>query len=122
MVRPIYPIAPAAPIEQTIKPASLPRYQESFKDILQKEEQLLKISKHAQTRMDERNIRISDHKWQSIYEKVTEAKEKGVTEALVVVDGKAMVVSTKNNTVITALDQTEADSKVFTNINGAILI
>lgn len=82
----------------------------SFRDILQNQQELT-ISKHAAERMQERNIQLSNQEWQSIQEKVKEAKQKGVKDALVVIDGNAMVVSVKNNTVITALNQSEADKK-----------
>lgn len=93
----------------------------SFGDILQ-QQQGLAVSKHAADRMRERNIQFSNKEWESIHEKVKEAKQMGVKDALVVVDGSAMVVSVKNNTVITALNQSEADKKVFTNIDGTILL
>lgn len=38
------------------------------------------------------------------------------------VDSLAFIVSVPNQTVITAMDQTEADENVFTNIDGAVII
>ncbi|MFB4167492.1 TIGR02530 family flagellar biosynthesis protein [Virgibacillus sp. JSM 102003] len=93
----------------------------SFKDILAGV-QHPKISKHAKERLSERNITISETQWQAISEKMTEAKQKGVTDSLVVTDNAALLVSTKNNTVVTAMQKEEAISKIFTNINGTILI
>ncbi|WP_152656391.1 TIGR02530 family flagellar biosynthesis protein [Oceanobacillus sp. CFH 90083] len=121
MVRPIQPIVPAISKEQYIQQTSTEKGKSSFKDILNQQQSLI-ISKHAADRMKQRNIQFTNQEWQSIQEKVTEAKQKGVTEALVVASGNAMVVSVKNNTVITALHQTEADNKVFTNIDGTILL
>lgn len=82
----------------------------------------IKISKHAQTRLTERNIKIDDAKWQRISEKVVEARQKGITDSLVVTDQATLLVSTKNNTVVTAMDRQEAQSRIFTNINGTILV
>src|SRR5699024_4134062 len=82
----------------------------------------LKVSKHAKHRMIERNININQNKWQQINDKVLEAKEKGVTDALVVIDEATLIVSTKNNTVVTALNRLDASNKIFTNINGTILL
>ena len=95
-----------------------------FSDLLQKHytDTDVKVSKHAKMRLSERNIYIDDAKWQQIGSKMTEAKQKGVTDALVILDDAALVVSTKNNTVVTALNQHEAENKIFTNINGTILI
>ncbi|TCT26767.1 flagellar operon protein [Melghiribacillus thermohalophilus] len=82
----------------------------------------LKVSKHAQKRMDERNIQISASTWNQIQEKVKEAKTKGVTDSIVILNQAALVVSAKNNTVITAMDRTEAGHQIFTNVNGAIIL
>ncbi|MHA6251291.1 TIGR02530 family flagellar biosynthesis protein [Oceanobacillus sp. CAU 1775] len=93
----------------------------SFEEVL-KAESNLKISKHASDRIKERNIEITDKLWQTIGERVQEAKQKGVTDSLVVLNDAALLVSAKNNTVVTAMDRTESLSKTFTNINGTILI
>jgi|SRR5690625_618434 len=82
----------------------------------------VKVSKHAKMRLQEREIHINNEKWQQISEKMNEAKAKGVTDALVVMDEVALVVSTKNNTVVTALHHKEAADKIFTNINGTIIM
>lgn len=82
----------------------------------------VKVSKHAQQRLVERNIRISNQKWQEIGRKMNEAKVKGITDALVVTDNTTLVVSTKNNTVVTALLNDEIEEQIFTNINGAIVM
>ncbi|MYL33147.1 flagellar protein [Pontibacillus yanchengensis] len=94
----------------------------SFQEVLQKEVESLTISKHARTRLQERNIHIQDNVWETISSKVKEAKAKGVTESLVVTKDAALVVSAKNDTVITAMDRKEAASQIFTNINGTILM
>ncbi|TWI55164.1 TIGR02530 family flagellar biosynthesis protein [Halalkalibacter nanhaiisediminis] len=82
----------------------------------------LKLSKHAKQRMDMRGIEFSTEKWMTIQEKVSEAKKKGVHDSLVLTNEAALVVSTKNNTVITVLNREEAQSQIFTNINGTIVI
>lgn len=93
----------------------------NFKDVLAKQ-QHLKISKHATDRLHERNIQIDDKEWQAIGEKVVEAKRKGITDSLVVTNNAALLVSAKNNTVVTAMNREEATNRIFTNINGTILI
>lgn len=93
----------------------------NFKDVLH-QVQDVKISKHAEQRLIERNIQIDDKQWKIIGEKMNEAKEKGVKDSLVVMDKAALLVSTENHTIVTAMDRAEATSRVFTNINGTILI
>lgn len=92
-----------------------------FKDILV-DAQTVKVSKHAKERLQERNIMINDKQWQAITEKMIEAKNKGITDSLVVTNDAALLVSTKNHTVVTAMNKEEATNKIFTNINGTILI
>lgn len=97
------------------------KVEHKFSDVLA-DVSKLKVSKHAAQRLSERNIEISKDKWQVINGKINEARALGVTDALVVTNEAALVVSAKNNIVITALNNQEASSKVFSNINGTILI
>ena len=50
------------------------------------------------------------------------AGEKGISESLVLVDNMAFIVNVDNNTVVTAMDSAKAQEKVFTNIDGAVII
>ncbi|WP_099158101.1 TIGR02530 family flagellar biosynthesis protein [Virgibacillus ndiopensis] len=103
------------------KPVNKQYPQTSFKDVLL-DVQSLKVSKHAKERLNERNITIDDKEWQTISEKMVEARHKGVTDSLVITNKAALLVSAKNNTVVTAMNRDEASSKIFTNINGTIVI
>ncbi|WP_144509252.1 TIGR02530 family flagellar biosynthesis protein [Bacillus sp. FJAT-22090] len=82
----------------------------------------LKVSKHANQRLTERNIHITDAEWQLVSDKVFEARSKGVKDSLVLMDQAALIVSAKNATVITAMDRTEAKDQLFTNIDGTIVL
>ncbi|MER2262367.1 MAG: TIGR02530 family flagellar biosynthesis protein [Psychrobacillus sp.] len=82
----------------------------------------LKVSKHANQRLLERNIHISDAQWQLVSDKVSEARSKGVKDSLVLMDQAALIVSAKNATVITAMDRKEANNQLFTNIDGTIVL
>ncbi|WP_374724034.1 TIGR02530 family flagellar biosynthesis protein [Calidifontibacillus erzurumensis] len=115
---------PLSQIKQQQLKTSVKKQTQSFKQILGtfQEDNPLKISKHAEKRLNERNIHIDEQLWNKIAEKVNEAKAKGISDSLVVTDKAALIVSTKNNTVITAMDRTEASSQIFTNINGTILL
>ncbi|GAB4072517.1 hypothetical protein GCM10028778_03460 [Barrientosiimonas marina] len=111
------PVAPG----RSVPKSSEPKPSSAFKDVLH-DVQELKLSKHAEQRLDERGITISQAEWQAMTDKVSEARQKGVTDSLVLTDETALLVSTKNNTVITGMHKAEAASKIFTNINGTILI
>lgn len=93
----------------------------NFKDVLI-DAQTVKVSKHAKERLQERNIAINDREWKIITDKMVEAKNKGITDSLVVTTNAALLVSTKNHIVVTAMNREEATNKIFTNINGTILI
>lgn len=82
----------------------------------------LTLSKHARERLIERDIEISDSRWEVIEQKVNEAKKLGVKDSLVLLDNAALIVSAKNNTVITAMNRQEAMAHIFTNINGTIVL
>lgn len=98
----------------------------SFGDIL-KEKQIenstgLKFSKHASMRLADRDITLSDSQSKRLADGVEAAGKKGVNESLVMVDDYAFIVSVPNKTVVTAMDKTETNSNVFTNIDGAVIM
>ena len=82
----------------------------------------LKFSKHAVNRLSDRNIYLTDAQNVRLENGVKQASEKGIKESLVLVDSLAFIVNVPNKTVVTALDQTEANSNIFTNIDGAVII
>lgn len=75
-----------------------------------------------QKRLDERNIQISPSQWNEIHEKMLEAKQKGVTDSVIVTKDAVLVASTKNHTIITALDKNNQSDQLITNINGTIIL
>ncbi|MCQ5363742.1 flagellar operon protein [Anoxybacillus salavatliensis] len=113
---------PHTPLIPSKKQTVVSTERQSFRDELTKAEQTLKISKHAQQRLQERNIHINDEQWEMIGQKIAEAKQKGVRDSLVITDEAALIVSAVNQTVITAMHREEAQTQLFTNINGAIII
>jgi len=82
----------------------------------------LKLSKHAENRLYERNIHLSNEMWKKVEKAVHQAEQKGVKEALVLTNQAAFVVSTSKKVIITALDRKSASEHVFTNIDGTIVI
>ncbi len=82
----------------------------------------LKFSKHADSRLTERNINLSDEQMERLKEGANKAGAKGIKESLVILDKYSFIVNTKNNTVITAMDQDYEDENIYTNIDGAVII
>ncbi|MBP3469242.1 MAG: flagellar protein [Lachnospiraceae bacterium] len=85
-------------------------------------EQVLKFSKHAAGRLEERNIELSQTQLERLQEGTLRAGEKGINESLVLMDQLAFIVNIPGNTVITAMDQTETEQNIFTNIDGAVIV
>ena len=79
----------------------------------------LKFSKHANERMVSRNIDLTESQLARLESGAKRAGEKGIKESLVMVDDLAFIVNVKNNMVITAVEK--EDSKIFTNIDGAVI-
>lgn len=84
--------------------------------------QELKFSKHAAGRLSDRGIELSDSQMERLNDGVRRAGQKGIKDSLVIVDELAFIVNIPNRTVVTAMDSTETDDNVFTNINGAVIM
>lgn len=93
----------------------------SFQEILQQKSNV-KFSKHATGRLAERNISLTEEQLERLNDGAKKAGQKGIKDSLVIVDKLAFIVNVPNNTVVTAMDSTEATENVFTNINGAVIM
>lgn len=102
----------------------------SFEEILRQKRNLqtgeLKFSKHADSRLSQREISLTESQRKRLEDGTLKAREKGMKESLVMVDELAFIVNVKNNTVVTAMsleaDSMGSDDAVFTNIDGAVII
>lgn len=97
----------------------------SFEEVLRSKQETnevteLKFSKHANERLASRNIDLSDEQLERLEEGAKKASQKGIQDSLVMVDDLAFIVSIKNHTVVTALN--DSDEKIFTNIDGAVIV
>jgi flagellar operon protein len=107
--------------------ANLPpaKQDSSFRSILEQHIESagnVKFSKHAEARLDQRNIKLSDSQLKRIRAGMEKAQSKGVRDTLVLVDDMAFVVNIRSKTVITALNSDDMRENVFTNIDGAVII
>lgn len=87
-----------------------------------RENTTLKFSKHADARLNERNISLSGEQLKRLEDGTLQAYRKGIKESLVLLDNYAFIVNTKSNTVITAMDNTKDTENIYTNIDGAVII
>ena len=81
----------------------------------------IKFSKHATARMETRGINFSSNQMQRLSSAVSQVDAKGGKESLVMLDNTALVVSIKNDTVITVVDREQLKNNVFTNIDSAVI-
>lgn len=105
----------------------LSKPQISFQDVLmqktlQGQAEELRFSKHAAVRLSDRGIELSENQMERLNDGVRRAQQKGIKDSLVIVDQLAFIVNVPNNTVVTAMDSTETNENVFTNINGAVIM
>jgi len=111
-------------IHQPQKPKSGQGGNSSFARVLDEKlpAQGVKFSQHAQERLKSRNIVLSDNDISNLEGAVNSVAQKGGKESLVMMKDAALVVSIKNRTVVTAMDRSQLQGNVFTNIDSAVII
>ena len=82
----------------------------------------LKFSNHAVDRMSQRGISFTAGEMIKIEQAARKAAEKGSKETLVFAGDAALIVSLKNNTVVTVMDKDSLKENVFTNIDSTVMI
>ena len=105
--------------------SSQPQTGTSFREVLEQEAQKtteLSFSRHAAGRVAERGIEISRTGMERLEEGLRMAREKGLNDTLILMDGSAFIVSAQNGTVITAMPSQELNGRVFTNIDGTVIL
>lgn len=96
-----------------------------FKNILQdaiSQEKSVKFSKHAQERLSQRSISLSNTEIDKINTAVEKARAKGVKDSLILIGNLAFIVNIPSKTIVTAVDGENIRDNVFTNIDGAVLL
>ena len=129
MVSKIY--GPQVPIAQQIgqvgAPITAPQTQAAqagkseFQRILSEKTGRIDFSAHAEKRLAQRGIELSQADMDRLTQAVDRAKTKGAKESLVLLNGLAFVVSVPNRTVITAIDMESMKENVITNIDSAVI-
>lgn len=82
----------------------------------------LKFSNHAIERMQSRGISFSPEDMNRLNDAVARAAAKGSKDSLVLMNESALIVSVKNNTVVTVMDKNALKENVFTNIDSTIVM
>jgi flagellar operon protein len=82
----------------------------------------VKFSNHAVDRMRARGITFSPEDISRLSEAVSKAAAKGSKDSLILMNDAALIVSVKNNTVVTVMDKTALKENVFTNIDSTVVM
>lgn len=82
----------------------------------------LKFSAHASQRLNERKIQLDQATMAKVNDAVDKAAAKGLEDTLILTPNSALIVNVGNRTVITAMDRSQLQGNVFTNIDGAVVI
>ncbi len=98
----------------------------SFREVLhetaQRTESGVKLSVHAQERIQQRNIPMTPQDMENITQAISQAEARGSKSSLILMQDKGFIVSVPNKTVITAIDQVQLRENVFTNIDSTVII
>jgi flagellar operon protein len=82
----------------------------------------VKLSAHAEQRIQQRNISLDATQRQSLNEALSKLDQKGSRDALLLRSDAAFLVNVPNRTVVTAMPQDELQDRVFTQIDSAMLL
>lgn len=105
---------------RSAKPAESSAEKHSFEQLLQAN--LLKFSHHAETRLQQRGIRMNAESLAKLESAVRQAEAKGAKESLILTSDAAFIVNVKNRTVVTAIDHASLQQHVFTQIDSAVIV
>ncbi len=98
----------------------------SFREILEasiEKNSQVSFSNHAIKRAVDHQMNLTVDEINRLNEGVKLASEKNLDDTLILVGEKAFVVSVKNNTVITTVNNKDSlKGNVFTNISGTVII
>lgn len=116
------PFLPARGVDGLKERTPLSGSKESaFDTVLQEKLRGLTFSRHAQERLDARKIQLNDTDLANLQSAVNRAEEKGSKDSLVLLRDMAFIVSVRNRTVVTAMDNAHMKENVFTNIDSAVI-
>lgn len=95
-------------------------FQRLFQETLTRKDNNIKISAHAEQRMQERNIKLQESDMDALKDAMNDLEKKGARESLMIYKDMAFIASVRNRTIITTMNNNEMD--VVTNIDSAIIV
>ncbi len=92
------------------------------KNTLEKNGGNVRFSRHAQQRVEQRGIALTDDFLSDLNAAVSRARAKGSKDMVVIDQSGAFIVNVPNNIVVTAISGDDMKENVFTNIDSAVII
>jgi flagellar operon protein len=82
----------------------------------------IKLSAHAEKRIAQRDISLSRPERHDLAHALRKLDAKGAQDALLLRPDAAFVVNVPERTVVTAINQSELEDRIFTQIDSAMLV
>lgn len=124
LTRPIITGVPAATQQGAPQKTELPAGQSPFVSVLKQQLEAgsnTAFSKHAVSRVMERQIDVSQQNLERLNQGMRLAQEKGLRDALILIDTDAYIVNAAAGKVVTVDGEAQKGS-VFTNIDGTVIV
>lgn len=90
-----------------------------FGDLLKRASEGIQLSRHAQKRVERRDLALDAGQLDRLDSAISRAAEKGARNSIVMLDDLAVVVDVRQRTVVTAMQQ--EGGRVFTNIDSVVI-
>ncbi|MCC7364255.1 MAG: hypothetical protein IT303_07760 [Dehalococcoidia bacterium] len=116
-----FPAAGAPGVSRTTGPQG-----SSFADALKRASeqvsgQQVNLSRHAQKRIERRELDLDPARMDRLNSAISRAAEKGGRQSVVMLDDLAVVVNVQERTVVTAMPKEGNHQRVFTNIDSVVI-
>ncbi len=127
MLRMLEPaVRPAGAPAPTVRPTA-PLEQRDFDQLLQEADAAaraegLKYSAHAQQRMEQMGLELTDPQAAALNDAAEQARAKGSRDALILMRDLGLIVNVPNRTVVTVLDAQRMQSGIVTQIDSTVLV
>lgn len=104
------------------KPVNLSKDFGQILEKIQNKDEEIKFSKHATERLNSRKMNLTADEIDRLKTAFHKAEDKGVKDALILMDDKAFIANINNKIVITTVNKEQLKDNIFTNIDGAVII
>lgn len=94
----------------------------NFNELFKNELNKLKFSGHAISRLESRELEVTESDFQKLNQAYLIAESKGSKNPLVMIDDKAFIVNVPNKTIVTVMEKSKLDNNTITNIDSAIFL